>query len=82
MMRAARPAMRPAARRFSATAAPMARPGGASRKDEMADAAQKVSSGKSGWQKFMSGVVDTVRPVCAALAPTIMPIIDGPSKRR
>lgn len=48
----------------------------------MADAAQKVSSGKSRWQTFMSGVVDTVRPVCSALAPTVMPLLDGPSKRR
>ena len=75
-------AMRPAARRFSTKAASVGGRPGVTRQDEMADAAQKVSSGKSRWQTFMSGVVDTVRPVCSALAPTVMPLLDGPSKRR
>ena len=48
----------------------------------MADAAEKVTSGKSGWQSFMSGVVNTIRPVAAAAWPVVMPILDGPSQRR
>ena len=48
----------------------------------MADAAEKVAGGKSGWQTFMSGVVDTVRPVAARLAPVMMPILDRPAMRR
>jgi len=48
----------------------------------MADAAAKVGDGKSSWQRFVGGVVDTVRPVAAKLAPTVMPLLDGPAMRR
>lgn len=72
-------------RRFSTKVAGEAGPVGGrpgSRKEEMADAAEKVTSGKSGWQSFMSGVVNTIRPVAAAAWPVVMPILDGPSQRR
>ena len=55
---------------------------GAARADDMQDAADKVQSGKSGWQKFMSSLVDGIRPVTKALAPGLMPILDAPSQRR
>ena len=59
-------------RRFSTKVAGEAGPVGGrpgARKEEMADAAEKVTSGKSGWQSFMSGVVNTIRPVAAAAWP-------------
>ena len=48
----------------------------------MADAAQKVGDGKSSWQRLMSGVVDTVRPMAARFAPVVMPMLDRPAMRR
>merc|ERR1719171_1175330 len=56
------------------------RPG--ERKEEMAEAAAKVEGGKSTWQKFMSGLVNIVRPVAALAYPVVMPILDAPSQRR
>jgi hypothetical protein len=86
MMRAARANLRVAGRRFSTASAageggPVGgRPG--ARKEEMAEAAAKVGDGKSNWQRFVGGVVDTLRPVTSKLAPTVMPILDGPAMRR
>ena len=42
------------------------------RSEEMKEAADKVQSGKSGWQKFMSALVDGIRPVTSALWPVVM----------
>ena len=88
MMRVARANLRLAGRRFSTAPASAAGEGGpvggrpGARKEEMADAAAKVGDGKSNWQRFVGGVVDTVRPVAAKLAPTVMPMLDGPAMRR
>ena len=54
----------------------------AARKQEMAKAAKAKVGGKSGWQAFVSGALDVVRPVAAAAWPTLMPIIDAPSQKR
>lgn len=48
----------------------------------MSEAADKVQGGKSTWQRLMTGVVDTMRPACAFIAPRVMPLLDGPSQRR
>ncbi len=63
-----------------ASAPKSSRPG--DRTEEMAEAADKVQGGKSLWQKFMSTAVAVVRPVAALMAPVVMPILDGPSRRR
>jgi len=69
-----------AAERLMASKPKSSRPG--ARAEEMADAAAKVSGGKSAWQKLMGGVVDVMRPVAAGLSPIIMPILDAPSQSR
>ena len=56
------------------------RPG--ARADEMEEAAAKVQGGKSSWQKFVGGVVDTIRPLTAAAAPVMMPILDRWAMKR
>jgi hypothetical protein len=55
---------------------------GSSRSEEIADAAAKVTSGKSSWQRFVGGAVDALRPLTAAAGPIVMPVLDAPSKRR
>ena len=48
----------------------------------MSEAAAKVQGGKSGWQNFVGGVVDMLRPIAKRAAPVIMPILDAPAQRR
>lgn len=48
----------------------------------MAKAANKIQGGKTVWQRTVSGIVDTLRPLTSRLAPVVMPILDAPSKRR
>ena len=55
---------------------------GSSRSEEIADAAAKVTSGKSSWQRFVGGAVNVLRPLTAAAGPIVMPALDAPSKRR
>ena len=58
------------------------RPGAAQRKEEMAEAADKIESGKSAWQRFCGGMVNTLRPVCAAAWAPVMSVLDRPHRRR
>merc|ERR1719324_2040699 len=48
----------------------------------MTKAAAAKTSGKSGWQKFVSGVLDVIRPACAAVHTPVMKVLDAPSRRR
>ena len=50
--------------------------------DEMADAAAAMEDKKGSWQKLMGGVVNAVRPACAALHPVLQPLLDAPAQRR
>ena len=52
------------------------------RKEEMEEAAQKVQGGKSAWQRTVGGVVDTLRPMLASMAPVVMPLLDARHQRR
>jgi hypothetical protein len=52
------------------------------RKETMTKAAASKQSGKSGWQKFVSGVLDVIRPACAAVHTPVMKVLDAPSRRR
>jgi len=52
------------------------------RKETMTKAAAAKTSGKSGWQKFVSGVLDVIRPACAAVHTPVMKVLDAPSRRR
>ena len=52
------------------------------RKETMTKAAASKQSGKSGWQKFASGVLDVIRPACAAVHTPVMKVLDAPSRRR
>ena len=70
-----------AAERIAKSRPKSSRPG-SSRSEEIADAAAKVTSGKSSWQRFVGGAVDVLRPLTAAAGPIVMPILDAPSKRR
>jgi isopentenyl diphosphate isomerase/L-lactate dehydrogenase-like FMN-dependent dehydrogenase len=67
------------AARACSSQATSGRPG--ARAEEMEKAADKVQSGKNAWQKTVGGIVDAVRPITSALAPTIMPILDAPYQR-
>ena len=70
-----------AAERIAKSRPKSSRPG-FSRSEEIADAAAKVTSGKSSWQRFVGGAVDVLRPLTAAAGPIVMPALDAPSKRR
>ena len=70
-----------AAERIAKSRPKSSRPG-FSRSEEVADAAAKVTSGKSSWQRFVGGAVDALRPLTAAAGPIVMPVLDAPSKRR
>ena len=70
-----------AAEKTAKTRPKSSRPG-ASRSEEMADAASKIASGKSSWQRVVGGAVDMMRPLAAAAGPIVMPILDAPSKSR
>ena len=70
-----------AAERIAKSRPKSSRPG-FSRSEEIADAAAKVTSGKSSWQRFVGGAVDALRPLTAAAGPIVMPVLDAPSKRR
>jgi len=48
----------------------------------MADAAAAMEDKKGSWQKLMGGVVNAVRPACAALHPVLQPLLDAPAQRR
>ena len=74
-----RPVALGAARACSSSATTSGRPG--ARAAEMEKAADKVQSGKNAWQKTVGGIVDAIRPITSALAPTIMPILDAPYQR-
>jgi len=67
------------AARACSSSATSGRPG--ARAEEMEKAADKVQSGKNAWQKTVGGIVDAIRPITSALAPTIMPILDAPYQR-
>ena len=67
------------AARACSSSATSGRPG--ARAAEMEKAADKVQSGKNAWQKTVGGIVDAIRPITSALAPTIMPILDAPYQR-
>ena len=67
------------AARACSSSATSGRPG--ARAQEMEKAADKVQSGKNAWQKTVGGIVDAIRPITSALAPTIMPILDAPYQR-
>lgn len=58
------------------------RPGAAKRKEDMAEAAEKIEGGKTNWQKFCGSMVDALRPACAAAWKPVMSILDAPHQRR
>ena len=53
---------------------------------ERAAAIKAAAAAKAGtlstWQKAVGGAVDTLRPLTAALAPAVMPLLDAASQRR
>ena len=54
----------------------------ADRTKEMAAASKAKKASGTAWQRFVGGVVDTIRPVCAALHPTVQPLLDRAAMQR